>query len=115
MAEENQNQNQNDKKKFGRGLLEFLKENSVLGLAIGVITAQTSKSVIDSIVNGLFTPLIGLVVPSGKIGNLIFQIRGVRFDFGSIISAALSFIITMTVLYVLVKKLLKQEDLLKKK
>lgn len=113
MAEENQNQN--DKKNFGRGLIEFLKENSVIGLAVGVIMAQTSKSVIDSIVNGLFTPLIGLIVPSSKIGNMIFQIRGVKFDFGSIISAALSFIITMTVLYVLVKKLLKKEELLQKK
>lgn len=111
MAEENIN----NKKNFARGLIEFLKENSILGLAIGVIMAQTSKSVIDSIVNGLFTPLIGLVVPSSKIGNLVFQIKGVKFDFGSIISAALSFIITMTLLYVLVKKLLKKEELLQKK
>lgn len=114
MEEQNQDNNQ-AKKKFGQGLVEFLKENSVIGLAVGVIMAQTSKSVIDSIVNGLFTPLIGLVVPSSKIGNMMFQIRGVKFDFGSIISAALSFVITMTVLYILVKKLLKQDDLLKKK
>lgn len=116
MEEQNQNQNNNQaKRKFGQGLIEFLRENSVIGMAIGVIVAQISKSVIDSIVNGLFTPLISLVMPNNKIGNLVFQIRGAKFDFGSIISAFLSFVIAMTVLYIVVKKILKNEELLKKK
>jgi len=104
-----------EKKDFTKGLVEFLKEYSVIGLAIGVIVAQASKDLIDSIVKGLFTPFIDLVVPGEKFSNLAFNIVGTRFDVGSIISSFLTFIIVMIILYVVVKKILKREDLIKKK
>ncbi|MFA4941363.1 MAG: MscL family protein [Patescibacteria group bacterium] len=102
------------KKSFAKDLLEFLKEYSVIGLAIGVIVAQTSKDLIDSIVKGLFTPFIDLIVPGDKFSNLAFFIAGARFDIGSIISSSLTFVIVMVILYVVVKKILKRDDLIKK-
>jgi large conductance mechanosensitive channel len=105
----------NDKKSFAKGLLEFLKEYSVIGLAIGVIIAQTSKDLIDSIVRGLFTPLIDLMVPGEKFSNLAFSLAGARFDIGSIISSLMTFIIVMVILYVVVKGILKRDDLIKNK
>jgi large conductance mechanosensitive channel len=103
------------KKGFAKDLLEFLKEYSVIGLAIGVIVAQTSKDLIDSIVKGIFTPFIDLIVPGDKFSNLAFNIGSARFDIGLIISSFLTFIIVMVILYVVVKKILKREDLIKKK
>lgn len=102
------------KKNFAKELLEFLKEYSVIGLAIGVIVAQTSKDLIDSIVKGLFTPFIDLIVPGDKFSNLAFNIGSARFDIGSIISSSLTFVIVMVILYVVVKKILKRDDLIKK-
>ena len=99
---------------FGKGLLEFLKEYSVIGLAIGVIVAQISKDLIDSIVKGIFTPLIDLIVPGEKFSNLTFQLGGAWFNIGSIISSFLTFIIVMVILYIVVKKILKRGDLIKK-
>ena len=104
-----------EKQNFAAGLFAFLKEYSVVGMAIGVIVAQSSKAVIDSIVNGLFTPLIDLIVPGEKFQDLTFKIGGSAFNIGSIISASLSFIIVMTLLYVIVKRILKREDILNKK
>lgn len=101
-------------KNFTRGLFEFLKEYSVIGLAIGVIVAQTSKDLIDSIVRGLFTPFIDLIVPGDKFSNLAFNLAGTRFDIGTIVSSLLTFIIVMVILYVVVKKILKRDDLIKK-
>lgn len=102
------------KETFSQGLLQFLKKYSVIGLAIGVITADASKSLVDSLVKGIFTPFIQLVVP-GDFTNLIYTIRGVRFDIGSILSSALTFIIIMTFLYFIIKTILKNDDLLEKK
>jgi large conductance mechanosensitive channel len=114
MEEKNQEVLTEKKKNLAKDLLEFLKEYSVIGLAIGVIVAQTSKDLIDSIVKGLFTPFIDLIVPGDKFSNLAFTIAGARFDIGLIISSSLTFIIVMVILYVVVKKILKRDDLIKK-
>jgi len=106
---------QEKKRKFGQGLFEFLKEYSVIGLAMGVIVAQISKDLIDSVVKGIFTPFINLLVPTGKFENLVFTIRNVNFDLGSVLNALLTFFIVMIILYVLVKKILKNDTLLNKK
>jgi large conductance mechanosensitive channel len=102
------------KSKFLDELIKFLKEYSVIGMAIGVIVAQISKDVVDALVKGFFTPLINLIVPGENFKNLIFTINGVKFDIGMIINAILTFIIVMIILYIIVKKILKKEDLLKK-
>jgi len=47
---------------FIKGLLAFLKEYSVIGLAIGLIIGQASKDLVDAMVNGLFMPLIQLII-----------------------------------------------------
>lgn len=100
-------------KGFFQGLLGFLKQYSVLGLAIGVIMAQASKDLVDSIVKGIFTPAIKLIAPD-SLANLTFTIRGVTFDFGIIINAALTFIIVMAFLYFVIKLILKNDELLNK-
>ncbi|OGF27536.1 hypothetical protein A2303_01595 [Candidatus Falkowbacteria bacterium RIFOXYB2_FULL_47_14] len=103
-----------EKKNFAAGLFAFLKEYSVVGMAIGVIIAQSSKTLIDALVKGIFTPFIDLIVPGEKFQNLTFKLGGAVFDIGSIIDALLSFFIVLTILYIIVKKLLKRDDLIKK-
>jgi len=104
-----------EKKSFSQGLFEFLKEYSVIGLAIGVITAQVAKDMIDSVVKGIFNPLINLIVPGEKFAALKFTVKGATFDFGMVLNALLTFLIVLTILYIVVKKILKKEDYLKKK
>ncbi len=100
-------------KSFWSGLLEFMKKYSVIGLAIGVITAQASKDLVDAIVRGVFTPLIKLLVPGG-FSDLTFIVRGQVFDIGAILNAALTFIIVMAFLYFIIKAILRNDDLLEK-
>jgi len=105
----------NQKPKIGQGLLLFLKEYSVIGLAIGMVIGQVSTSLINSIVKGIFTPLIELIVPGDKFSGLVFSIRGVDFDIGSVISNTITFFIVLILLYIIIKKILKQDNLIKKK
>lgn len=99
---------------FAHGLFTFLKKYSVIGLAIGVITAEASKDVVDSFVTGIFAPLLRLIVP-GDISYLVFTIRGVEFNIGSVLNATLTFLIIMTFLYFIIKTILKRDELLEKK
>lgn len=100
-------------KSFGQGLLEFMKKYSVIGLAIGVITAQASKDLVDAVVKGVFTPLIKLIMPGGFTG-FVFTFRGQTFDIGIILNAGLTFLIVMIFLYFIIKAILRNDELLEK-
>jgi large-conductance mechanosensitive channel len=116
MTEEIKNEEQEKPKQtFGQELIAFLKEYSVIGMAIGVIVAQISKDLVDAVVKGVFTPFINLIVPGNKINNLSFVVNGAKFDIGIIVNSLLTFLIVMIALYVIVKKILKRDDLLKNK
>jgi len=101
-------------KSFFQGLLQFLKQYSVIGLAIGVITASASKDLVDAIVKGVFTPAIKLIAPN-TLSNLTLTIKGATFDFGIILNAGLTFIIVMAFLYFIIKLILKNDELIEKK
>lgn len=100
---------------FFSGLLTFLKEYSVLGLAIGLIIGQASKDLVDSIVSGIFMPFVQLIISRDKFDEMNFVLRGVTFDFGRVLSSLLSFLIIMFLLYFIVKKIIKNDALLQKK
>jgi len=106
--------NKKDDKNPLSGLLAFLKEYSIIGMAIGVIIAQTTTALINSVVKGLFTPLINLMVPGDRLDSLVFSVGHSQFDVGSIISALLTFLIVLVFIYIIVKKILKNEGWLKK-
>ena len=100
---------------FLRGLIEFLREYSVIGLAIGVVVGQTSKDLVDSLVKGVFMPIVELLVSKDKFENMVFTIKNVNFDIGSVLSAFLTFVIVMSLLYFIVKKIIKNDSFLPKK
>lgn len=96
-------------KQFKQNLWEFLKEYSVLGLAIGMVLGQITKDLIDSIVKGVLTPIVNLIIPGDQVNNLSFMIGATEFNIGPIVSAILTFAITLIALYIIVKKILKAE------
>ena len=100
---------------FFKGLIAFLKEYSVLGLAIGLIIGQASKDLVDSIVNGLFMPLIQLIISKDNFADLSIKVRDVSFELGLVLSSFITFVIVMSLLYFIVKKIIKNDQLLPKK
>ncbi|EGO7756790.1 large conductance mechanosensitive channel protein MscL [Enterococcus faecalis] len=90
---------------------EFLMRGSVLDLAIGVVMGSAFTAIVNKVVEGLITPLISLVFVTfmdtksadDAFGGLVVPINGVKFDFGAVISAIVTFIITAFVLFMIVK------------
>lgn len=84
----------------------FLWEYSVVGLAIGVIIGGAVNAFVQSLVSGVLTPLIQLVLPFDTLKGLVYTYNNVNFAFGPLISAFLNLVIIAMVIFFTVKYLL---------
>jgi large conductance mechanosensitive channel len=107
--------------KFMQGFVDFVREQGVVGLAIGLILGFASKTVVDSLVDNIFNPVVGLLTGGisleHKTACISRNAEGVcttTLKYGQFLSDVLSFIIVVASVY-FVFKVLKLERLDKKK
>ncbi|GAA5095361.1 large conductance mechanosensitive channel protein MscL [Wohlfahrtiimonas larvae] len=90
---------------------KFLLRGNILDLSVGVVIGTAFTAIVNKIVEGLLTPIISLifVVTTGNtsaddaLGNLVFQVKGITFNVGSVLSALITFLITAIVLFAIMK------------
>jgi large conductance mechanosensitive channel len=87
------------------GFKRFILRGSVVDLAVGVVIGAAFTAIIATIVNGLINPFIGLFGLGSNLNEKVACIgtcagtHGHRFLWGSVISAAITFVIIAAVLY----------------
>lgn len=102
---------------------EFIMRGSVLDLAVGVVIGSAFTAIVTKVVDGLITPLVGLIVSlftgSSKLDDTLnildVKFRGNTFKFGDVISAVITFLITAFVLFLIVKAANHAKDLAARK
>lgn len=99
---------------MGREFLAFLKHYGVIGLAIAVIIGGKLNALVDAVVKELLMPIIGLMVPGGNWRELVIQVGQTKFGVGAIIAASVDFLIVAFVVFLISKKLLREEIVTKK-
>jgi large conductance mechanosensitive channel len=87
------------------GFLEFIREQGVVGLAVGFILGGSIRSVVDSIVNDLINPLLGLILGTVDFSNAVWQIGSAQVAWGNFVATLINFIIVAVVVYFGVKGL----------
>ncbi len=100
-----------------QGFVDFVREQGVVGLAVGLILGVASKSVIDSLVANVFNPVIGLVTGGGSLASKAVCLNDTcssKMGYGQFISDLISFFMVAAIVYLVVKKL-KLDKLDKKK
>ncbi len=98
-----------------KGFINFIREQGVVGLAVGFILGGAVSKVVTAIVEDLVNPLVGFLL--GATGNLkeaFFYIGSSKILYGALISTLIDFIIIALVVYFGVK-ILKLDKLDKKK
>ena len=88
----------------------FLKEYGVIGLALGVIIGGKAGELVTAIVDGLLMPVVGLLLPSGEWEKLVVG----QFKIGIVLSALIKFTVVAFFVFIVAKKLLKEEKVAKK-
>lgn len=91
---------------------QFIMQGNVLDMAVGVVIGSAFTSIVNQVVKGVITPLVGWIVfiltktknLNSALSVLDWQpVKGVTFAFGDVISAIITFLITAFVLFVIVK------------
>ena len=89
-------------KKFLQEFKEFALRGNVMDLAIGVIIGAAFQAIINSKVNDVLSPLIGLIANT-DLSYLVLTIRDVDVKYGSFLTAVINFVIMVFVIFLLVK------------
>lgn len=93
-----------------KDFMAFLKEYSIIGLAIAVIIGSKAGELVKAVVDGLLMPIVALVLPSGDWQKWMVG----PFAVGSVLAALLNFFIVALLVYWFAKKVLKEEKVAKK-
>ncbi len=80
--------------------LNFIREQGVVGLAIGFILGGAVSELVKSLINDIINPLLGLVL--GQVAGLktaSFSFLGATVAWGSFTTVLINFIIIAAVVY----------------
>lgn len=99
-----------------KGFIDFIREQGVVGLAVGFILGGAVSKVVTAIVTDIINPIIGLAL--GAVGGLKTASVGIgsaRILYGDFISVVIDFLVVSFVVYFGVKaiglhKLDKKKD-----
>jgi large conductance mechanosensitive channel protein len=92
------------------GFADFIREQGVVGLAVGLVLGVQVKAVVDQIVASFINPVIGLLLPGqGGLGVREFTItvagKEAVFTYGAFLSVMISFMAVAAVVYFGIKGL----------
>lgn len=82
---------------------KFIARGNVLDLAVGVIVGGAFSSIVTSLVNNIFTPLIGLILGGVDFSNLSITFKDTDIMYGAFIQSVIDFLIVAFCLFIIVK------------
>lgn len=89
-----------------KGFIEFVREQGVMGLAVGFILGGAVSKVVASLVGDIINPLLGIALGAvGDLSELGVRIGGVKIAWGAFLSTTIDFIVVALVVYFGVKVL----------
>ena len=92
---------------------EFLQRGSVMDMAVGIIIGAAFKAIVDSLVNDILMPFIGIFVGKDSFTSLSAQVGGAVINYGKFISAIINFLILALVLFLMIKAMNRFQEQLK--
>lgn len=94
--------------------MEFLKEYKVVALAIAFIMGAAATALITSLVNNIIMPVITPFIPGGAWKTATFALGPVVIGWGAFLGEAINFVIIALVVFLIAKKVMKEEKVTKK-
>jgi large conductance mechanosensitive channel len=82
------------------GFRKFLMRGNIIDLAVAVVIGVAFNALVQALVKDMITPLITAIVGDRvNFDNLSFVLGGSKFGYGTVINAAISFLVIAAVVY----------------
>lgn len=96
--------------------MKFLKEYSVIGLAIGVIIGSKAGELVKAVTDGLLMPFVTPILSAagGDWQAAKWEVGPFSFALGAVIAALINFLIVAFLVFLFAKKVLKEDSVGKK-
>ena len=101
-------------KQVMKEFLEFLSEYKVVALAVAFIMGVASTSLVKSLVDNIIMPIITPFIPSGAWESATFTLGPIVLRWGSFLGELINFVILALVVFMIAKKIMKEEKVTKK-
>lgn len=90
-------------KKFAEEFKIFISRGNVIDLAVGVIIGGAFNTIVNSLINDIFMPLIGIIIGGINFTGLVLKIGEASINYGLFIQNIINFLATAFCLFILVK------------
>lgn len=87
------------------GFMTFIREQGVVGLAVGFILGGAIAALTTALVESFIDPILGLILGSGNISDFTIQIGSAELLVGHFVAVLIDFLIIAAVVYYGVKGL----------
>ena len=90
-------------KKFMTEFKEFIAKGDVMSMAVGIIIGGAFTAIVQSLVNDVITPLLGIVLGGISFTGIIIEVGSAQLLVGNFIQAIITFLLTALVLFSIIK------------
>jgi large conductance mechanosensitive channel len=94
--------------------MEFLKEYKVVALAVAFIMGVAATALIKSLVDNIVMPVITPFIPGGAWKTATLALGPIVIGWGAFLGEVINFVIIALVVFVVAKKIMKEEKVTKK-
>lgn len=97
----------NQAKGFLAEFKAFASRGNVVDMAVGVIIGSAFKAIVDSLVQDVVMPFVGLFVNTSSFSNVVLHLGSAEILIGNFLAAVVNFLIIAFVIFCMVKLLNK--------
>lgn len=90
---------------------KFINRGNLIDLAVAVIIGLAIKAVIDSLVNDVIMPIVGILFGEPSFDDLTITINDSVIRYGTFITALVNFLIVAFVVFMIIKAWEKMQEL----
>lgn len=90
-------------KKFIAEFKEFISKGNVLDLAIGVVIGGAFTAIVNSLVNDVIMPVVGMILGGIDFSGLTLKVGEAELTYGNFLQAIVNFLLVALVLFSVVK------------
>ena len=90
-------------KKFITEFKAFISKGDVMSMAVGIIIGGAFTAIVNSLVNDVITPLLGIILGGINFTDIIIEVGSAQLLVGNFIQAVITFLLTALVLFSIIK------------